>query len=80
MALLSKNLGIDLGTVNVLIYEGGQIVLQEPSLVAVTAEEDERGRIDVLVCTMIIESGIDIPNANTLIVNNAHWFGLSEML
>ncbi len=48
MALLSKNLGIDLGTVNVLIYEGGQIVLQEPSLVAVTAEEDERGRIDVL--------------------------------
>lgn len=48
MALLSKNLGIDLGTVNVLIYENGQIVLQEPSLVAVAAEEDERGRITVM--------------------------------
>jgi len=48
MALFSKNLGIDLGTVNVLIYEGGQIVLQEPSMVAVSAEEDERGEIRVL--------------------------------
>ncbi|MFW5696203.1 MAG: rod shape-determining protein [Phototrophicaceae bacterium] len=48
MALFSKNLGIDLGTVNVLIYEGGQIVLQEPSLVAVAAEEDVRGRINVM--------------------------------
>lgn len=48
MPLFSKNLGVDLGTVNVLIYEGGQIVLQEPSLVALTAEEDERGRINVI--------------------------------
>jgi len=38
-----------------------------------------RGRIDCLVCTMIIESGIDIPNANTIIVNNAHRFGLSDL-
>ncbi len=37
------------------------------------------GKIDVLVCTMIIESGIDIPNVNTIIVNNAHCFGLSDM-
>jgi len=37
------------------------------------------GRIDVLVCTTIIESGIDIPNANTLIVNRADRFGLSEL-
>jgi transcription-repair coupling factor (superfamily II helicase) len=36
-------------------------------------------RIDVLVCTMIIESGIDIPNVNTIIVNNAHTFGLSDL-
>ncbi len=37
------------------------------------------GDIDVLVSTMIIESGIDIPNANTIIVNNAHMFGLSDL-
>lgn len=40
MALFSKKLGVDLGTVNVLIYEGGQIVLQEPSLVALTVEDE----------------------------------------
>lgn len=38
-----------------------------------------RGNIDVLVSTMIIESGIDIPNANTIIVNNAQSFGLSDL-
>jgi transcription-repair coupling factor (superfamily II helicase) len=37
------------------------------------------GKIDVLVSTMIIESGIDIPNANTIIVNNAQSFGLSDL-
>ena len=37
------------------------------------------GQIDVLVSTMIIESGIDIPNANTIIVNNAQMFGLSDL-
>ncbi len=37
------------------------------------------GDIDILVSTMIIESGIDIPNANTIIVNNAHMFGLSDL-
>jgi transcription-repair coupling factor (superfamily II helicase) len=37
------------------------------------------GEIDVLVCTTIIESGIDIPNANTLIVNRAERFGLSDL-
>ena len=37
------------------------------------------GDIDVLVSTMIIESGIDIPNTNTIIVNNAHMFGLSDL-
>jgi transcription-repair coupling factor (superfamily II helicase) len=38
-----------------------------------------KGAIDVLVCTTIIESGIDIPNANTLIVNRADRFGLSDL-
>ena len=37
------------------------------------------GEFDVLVCTTIIESGLDIPNANTLIVNNAHRFGLAQL-
>ncbi len=37
------------------------------------------GQVNVLVCTTIIESGIDIPNANTLIVNRADRFGLSEL-
>jgi rod shape-determining protein MreB and related proteins len=40
MALFGKRLGVDLGTVNVLIYDNGQIVLQEPSLVALMAEEE----------------------------------------
>jgi transcription-repair coupling factor (superfamily II helicase) len=35
--------------------------------------------VDVLVCTSIIESGLDIPNANTLIVNRADRFGLSQL-
>jgi transcription-repair coupling factor (superfamily II helicase) len=34
---------------------------------------------DVLVCTNIIETGLDIPNANTIIINNAHQFGLSDL-
>lgn len=34
---------------------------------------------DVLLCTNIIESGIDISNANTIIINNAHQFGLSDL-
>jgi len=38
-----------------------------------------QGEIDVLVCTTIIESGLDIPNANTLIVDRADQFGLSQM-
>ncbi len=37
------------------------------------------GHIDVLVCTTIIESGVDIPNVNTLFVNDADHFGLSEL-
>ncbi|GHT63520.1 transcription-repair-coupling factor [Bacteroidia bacterium] len=34
---------------------------------------------DVLIATTIIENGIDIPNANTIIINNAHHFGLSDL-
>ncbi|MDD5431958.1 MAG: transcription-repair coupling factor [Candidatus Omnitrophica bacterium] len=38
-----------------------------------------RGEIDCLVCTMIIESGLDIPNVNTIIVEDADMFGLSDL-
>lgn len=37
------------------------------------------GAFDVLVSTTIVESGIDIPNANTIIINNAQNFGLSDL-
>ncbi|MEL6123991.1 MAG: TRCF domain-containing protein, partial [Bacteroidota bacterium] len=36
-------------------------------------------KYDVLVCTNIIETGLDISNANTMIINNAHQFGLSDL-
>ncbi len=38
-----------------------------------------KSEIDILICTSIIESGIDIPNANTLIVNRAERFGLADL-
>ena len=37
------------------------------------------GEIDVLVSTAIVENGLDIPNANTMIINNAQQFGLSDL-
>lgn len=37
------------------------------------------GDFDVLIATSIIESGLDIPNTNTIIINNAHHFGLSDL-
>lgn len=38
-----------------------------------------RGEYDILLATSIIENGIDIPNANTLIVDRADWFGVSQL-
>ena len=38
-----------------------------------------RHEADILVCTTIIESGLDIANANTMVINNADRFGLSEL-
>lgn len=42
-------------------------------------EELLKGNVDILVCTTIIETGIDIPNANTLIIENADHYGLSQL-
>ncbi len=47
-------------------------------LESVMTEFSER-RFDVLVCTTIIESGIDLPNVNTLVVDRADMFGLSQL-
>jgi len=44
-----------------------------------TIHDFYHGKIDVLVATTIIENGIDIPNANTLIVDDAHRYGLSQL-
>jgi transcription-repair coupling factor (superfamily II helicase) len=52
--------------------------MPEKSLAEVMRQFGEGG-IDVLVCTTIIESGLDIPNANTIIINDAHRLGLAQL-
>jgi transcription-repair coupling factor (superfamily II helicase) len=52
--------------------------MPEAELEAVMADF-ARGNSDVLVCTTIIESGLDMPNVNTLIVNRADRFGLTQL-
>ena len=52
--------------------------MQEADLERVMLDFGE-GRYDVLVCTAIIEAGLDIPNVNTIIVNRANHFGLAQL-
>lgn len=51
----------------------------DKKLLEKTVDEFYRAQLDVLVSTTIIESGIDIPNANTLIVDDAHLLGLGQL-
>lgn len=46
---------------------------------AAVMEQFSSGELDILVCTTIVESGLDIPRANTLIVTDAHELGLAQM-
>lgn len=41
--------------------------------------EFQQGDYDVLISTTIVESGVDIPNVNTILINNAHHFGLAQL-
>ena len=52
--------------------------MQEDDLERVMLDFAE-GRHDVLVCTAIIEAGLDIPNANTILINRANHFGLAQL-
>jgi len=51
----------------------------EPERLAAIMERFSGGETDLLVATTIVENGIDIPRANTLIVDNAHTFGLADL-
>jgi transcription-repair coupling factor (superfamily II helicase) len=57
-------------------YAHGQM---DPELLEKRMMKFVEGEYDVLVSTNIIESGLDIPNANTIIINRAHMFGLSDL-
>lgn len=48
-------------------------------LLAAAMKQFVEGEIDVLVASTIIESGLDIPNANTIIINDAHRLGLAQL-
>lgn len=46
---------------------------------AQTMQNFDQGKIDILLCSTIIENGLDLPNVNTLVVDNAAHFGLSQL-
>ncbi len=75
IAMVAANLRALVPEAEVAIAHGQ---MPEEGLEAVMADFS-RGRIDILVCTTIIESGLDMPNVNTMIVNQADRFGLTQL-
>ncbi|MDI9638493.1 transcription-repair coupling factor [Geitlerinema splendidum] len=72
------------------IHEQLERIVPEAKIAVAHGQMDERqlehvmeqfgnGEFDLLISTSIIESGLDIPNANTLIVDRADWFGLAQL-
>ena len=57
---------------------GGHFV-RRPEVRAHVVAQFVTGEVDVLVSTMIVESGLDVPNANTMVVHDAHRFGLAQL-
>ncbi len=54
----------------------GQMAAEE---LEVVMQRFVAGEVDILVSTMIVESGLDVPNANTMVVHDAHRFGLAQL-
>ena len=50
-----------------------------PSMLAKAMRQFEHGEIDVLLCTTLVENGIDIPRANTILVHRADRFGIADL-
>lgn len=77
-----KNIELVANKIQKLVPEAnlqiGHGQMPEDDLERVMAEF-ERGECNVLLCTTIIESGLDLPNANTLIIDRADMFGLSQL-
>ncbi len=77
-----KNIELVANKIQKLVPEAnlqiGHGQMPEDDLERVMAEF-ERGEFNVLLCTTIIESGLDLPNANTLIIDRADMFGLSQL-
>jgi len=65
------------------LVPGARVVVghgqMDGELLEATMHKFVRGEADVLVCTTIIESGVDVPNANTIIIDRADRFGLADL-
>ncbi len=51
----------------------------DPDAVEKTFHQFKEGKIDILFATSIVENGVDVPNANTIFIDNAHCFGLADL-
>ena len=73
--LVAKRLGELMPEVRV-IYAHGKMNEQELEQIVI---DFAAGKYDIMVCTTIIENGVDMPNVNTLVVENADRFGLAQL-